>query len=306
VSDGAPAAAVDADWAFARYEALRARLPQARFAAAPARAPTLAEVAERYDAFVLDAFGVLNVGNAAIPGAVDRIAGLRRAGKRLVVLTNAASYTRAEVLAKYRRLGFDFTAEEIVASRDVAAARLSRVARGASWAAITQPGDDLADIPARCRDVFEDRAALERADAILFLSAARWTADWQARLLADLRRRPRPLVVANPDVVAPREDGLTLEPGAFAHDVADATGTAPVFFGKPYPEAFDDACARLAGIPRARIAMVGDTLHTDVLGGAAAGLGTVLVLGHGLFAGRAIAPYLAASGIRPDHIVETT
>ncbi len=55
-----------------------------------------------------------------------------------------------------------------------------------------------------------------------------------------------------------------------------------------------------------RVAMVGDTLHTDVLGGRAAGIGSVLVTGHGLFAGRDTAPYITRSGIVPDVIVPTT
>jgi ribonucleotide monophosphatase NagD (HAD superfamily) len=52
--------------------------------------------------------------------------------------------------------------------------------------------------------------------------------------------------------------------------------------------------------------MVGDSLHTDVLGGRAAGMGSVLVAEHGLFAGRDVSAYIAASGIRPDAIVTTT
>jgi HAD superfamily hydrolase (TIGR01459 family) len=302
VPDGAP----DAAWAFARYESVRARLPAARFGAAPARADTLADIADRYDGFVLDAFGVLNVGDTPIPGAVARMAALRQAGKRLVVLTNAASYPRAAALAKYRRLGFDFTADEVVSSRDVAASRLEAVAPGATWAAITAEGDDLSDIPAHCRDLIDDPAALDAADAILFLSSARWDAAQQARLTQALRDRPRPMVVANPDIVAPREGGLSLEPGAFAHAIADATGLVPVFHGKPYPDAYADALARLPGLRPDRVAMVGDTLHTDVLGGAAAGMGSVLIHDHGLFAGLGLAPFLRTSGIVPDWIVATT
>ena len=52
--------------------------------------------------------------------------------------------------------------------------------------------------------------------------------------------------------------------------------------------------------------MVGDTLHTDILGGRAAGLATVLVAGHGLFRGHDPLPFIERSGIRPDWIVETT
>jgi hypothetical protein len=103
------------------------------------------------------------------------------------------------------RLGFDFSADEVVSSRDVAAARLESVAPGATWGAIAAPDDDFADIPARVVDALETAGALEAADAILFLSTVRWTSAWQERLVATLERWARPLVVANPDLVAPRE-----------------------------------------------------------------------------------------------------
>ncbi len=51
--------------------------------------------------------------------------------------------------------------------------------------------------------------------------------------------------------------------------------------------------------------MVGDTLHTDVLGGAAAGLKTVLVTDHGLFSGLNADDFVRRSGIVPDFIIPT-
>lgn len=302
---GPGTALADAHAAFLRYEVIRPRLPVARFPAQPLTLPSLAEVADHVDGFLLDAFGVLNVGETAIAGAVERMAALRARGKRLAVLTNAASYTRAQLLAKYHRLGFDFSAEEVVASRDVAVARLGAIAPKARWAAIAAAGDSFADIPARVEDVFANPAALDDADAILFLSTARWSDAWQARLLDALSRRPRPLVIANPDLVAPREDGLTLEPGLYGHAVLDALGAELHWFGKPFPDAFAEGIAR-TGLAPDRLAMVGDTLHTDVLGGAAAGCRTVLVTDHGLFAGRDARGYIRASGLVPDFIVPTT
>lgn len=296
-----------AERAFERYEALRDRLPSAPPGPAePIRAATLAEVAHRYDAFVLDAFGVLNVGEAAIAGAVERIEALRAAGKRLVVLTNGASYPRAWALERYRRLGFDFAPEEVVSSRDLAAASLAR-RPGLLWAAITSPGASFEDVPADLRALDEDPSLLERADGFAFLGAEGWDEARQAALVEALRRRPRPLVVANPDVVAPRERGLSLEPGHYAHAAAEATGIAPEFHGKPFPGAFAEALARIGpGVRPSRVAMVGDTLHTDVLGGRAAGLGTVLVARHGLFRGLDPAPFWRRSGLAPDVVVETT
>jgi HAD superfamily phosphatase (TIGR01668 family) len=59
--------------------------------------------------------------------------------------------------------------------------------------------------------------------------------------------------------------------------VARATGMpARPLAGKPLPFAFAREVKRL-GIERSRIAMVGDQWWTDVIGGAAAGLQTVLV-----------------------------
>jgi glycerol-1-phosphatase len=292
----------DAPMAFARYEAIRPRLPLARYPARSLMLPSLDEVADHVDGFLLDAFGVLNVGETAIPGAVRRLTRLRARGKRLVVLTNAASYTRAQLLAKYHRLGFDFTADEVVASRDVAVARLEAVAPGATWAAIAAEGDSFVDIPVRVVDAVADPSALVEADAVLFLSTARWTPDLQATLVRALRQRPRPIVIANPDLVAPREGGLTLEPGLFGHDLLDAIPVKAHWFGKPFPEAFAEGISR-TGLSADRLAMVGDTLHTDVLGGAAAGCRSVLVTDHGLFAGRDTGPFIAASGIVPDFIV---
>jgi len=295
---------LDTAAAFARYEEVRARLPAATYPSAPIIAKTLADVADRWDGFVLDAFGVLNVGDTPIPGAVDRMAQLRAMGKRLVVLTNAASYTRAEALAKYRRLGFDFTEDEVVSSRDVAVAHLETVAPGALWGAISQSGDDFHDIPARVTSLL-DRGGWDRVDAFLFLSTARWTPETRSALHAALASRPGPLVVANPDLVAPREGGLTVEPGFWAHEILDRLGTPVHWYGKPFPEAFTEAMRR-AGLPAGRMAMVGDTLHTDVLGGKAAGLGAVLVADHGLFARQDVRPYCESSGIMPDVIVSTT
>lgn len=301
---GAPAA-VDTDWAFARYEAVRGRLVHADFPPSSEPVADVAAVADRFDAFVLDAFGVLNVGESPVPGAVARIAQLRAAGKRLVVLTNGATQSRAEALAKYRKLGFDFTAAEVVASRDLAAAAL-RGRGGLIWAAAAGPEPDFADLGVAVGDLLADATLFATADGFVLFSSAGWSWAHQARLADALARRPRPVLVANPDIVAPREDRFSLEPGHFGHLLQDEVGVVPEFYGKPYANAYDAARDRLGReIAPERIAMVGDTLHTDVLGGRAAGMATILVTDHGLFRGRDTAPYIARSGIVPDVVART-
>lgn len=299
---------MDTNSAFLRYESVRATLPTAEFPQGSRFGHDLSDTIAEFDAYILDAFGVLNRGETAIDGAVERMAELRAAGKRLVVLTNAASYTRDEILAKYHRLGFDFDLSEVVSSRGVAFANLPELPPSKVWAAVAAQGDDFNDAPASARIVHlaDEPDVLHTAGGILLLSSARWSDSDTAILAQALKDDPRPLIVANPDLVAPREDGLSLEPGLIAHAVIAQVGVEATFYGKPYGNAFEAALNRLIGIPRHRIAMVGDTLHTDVLGGAAAGIRTILVKDHGLFRGYDIAPFVTKCAIRPDWIVATT
>ena len=59
------------------------------------------------------------------------------------------------------------------------------------------------------------------------------------RLINALRAHPRPVLIGNPDLVGPRENSFSRQPGYFAHDIWDRTGIVPQFFGKPYANAFD-------------------------------------------------------------------
>lgn len=297
-----------ADAVFQRYEAVRERLPSMPVQQSPPTfARDLRDVFSRYDAFILDGFGVLNVGASAIAAAAERVAQMRAAGKIVMVLTNAASYPASASVEKYRGLGFDFCEDEIVSSRDVALAAMAEKGRGLAWAATAAGPGSLDGIEATA--LLDDPRTYEDAEQILYLSGDLWTAAQQERLLHALHARKRPVVVANPDLVAPREEGFSVEPGAWAHALLDSLpGVNVSFYGKPFGNAFEMVLERLGNRapPPERIAMVGDTLHTDILGGAAAGWGSILITRHGIFRGRAVEPFIAASQIVPSVICETT
>jgi HAD superfamily hydrolase (TIGR01450 family) len=224
-------------------------------------------------------------------------------GKRVLVLTNSASQTPEVARAKYRRLGFDFAPEDVVSSRE--ALKHALVGRPEPiWACMAQPTAGVEELGVRAVLLADDPQPYEEADGFILLGSAGWTSVRQDMLEAALRRRPRPALVGNPDIVAPREAGLTPEPGHYAHLLADRLELAPVFCGKPYRNIFDLALARIGGVPRERILMVGDSLHTDVLGGAAAGIRTALVTSFGLFRTSDVDALIARSGIVPDHLLE--
>lgn len=285
----------------ARYRAIRSRLPATTMPERTRTARNLGEIADRFDAFLFDAFGVLNVGTSPIPGAPERIVALRETGKRLLVLSNTGSATLEQLAEKYRKWGFDFTKEEIISARSVLEAALADWPQQMLWSAIGPASSQLDCMPARV--AVHDEAMLDRADGFLFLSSAGWTARRQEALIEALAARPRPVLVGNPDLGAPYENGMSREPGWYAHAIWDRLGLVPEFFGKPYANAFDAALSRLQGIDKGRIAMLGDTLHTDILGAAAAGIVPVLVTGHGVLQGMDAAQEMELAAIRPAWVI---
>ncbi len=299
---------MDAQTVFRRYEELRRILPTPGHQGEMASAGGLIELAGKADVFVFDAYGVLNVGGTAIAGAADAVRVLRTLGKRLFVLTNAASLNRARTEAKFAALGFDFRPEEIISSRDATLEALARHGEMhgevAEWGVIADPSHRPADLPCAHRVLGDDPRDYDRVGGFLFLSANAWNDSRQQLLTEALARRGRALLVGNPDLVSPREGGLAREPGWYSSEIADITGITPEFHGKPFPSVYGMLMRALpADQPRERIMMLGDTLHTDILGAQAQGWQAGLVTEHGLFAGLDVRPFIEASGIRPDWIM---
>ncbi len=114
----------DEAWAFNAYQAVRARLPKAGPEREATHHATLADIADRYDVILLDSFGVLNIGDRVIPGAPERVAALQAMGKRVIVVTNAAGYPKRLLLQRFGRLGFSFSPEDVVSSRETLLAHL--------------------------------------------------------------------------------------------------------------------------------------------------------------------------------------
>jgi|TARA_B110000305_G_scaffold211011_1_gene245120 HAD superfamily hydrolase (TIGR01450 family) len=286
--------------AFDRYEAVRHRLPVAKSFPQSKQIRSLLDITDQIDAFVFDAFGVLNVGEAAIPGAVERLKQLRELGCAIRVLSNAASFAPGCVASKFKRLGFDLQDGEIITSRESALHDLDTC----HWGVIAARGDALSDVTQKTTVLKDDPAAYDAVDKFLFLSTADWTNERQQLLEQALIYKSRNIRIANADLVAPRDDGFSLEPGYFGHRIADVTLADVEFFGKPFPHVYKMIKASLPNVELHRIAMCGDSLHTDILGATSAGWRSVLVTKDGLFAGSDVGPYVDQSGLWADWSLE--
>ncbi|WP_439123310.1 TIGR01459 family HAD-type hydrolase [Marivita sp.] len=297
--------ALSTEAAFDAYEAVRHRLPEvAPTDMAYSRATSLSDIADDFDVFLLDAFGVLNIGDAAIPGTRERIDTLRAAGKRVLVVSNAAGFPHKALMEKYTRLGYDFDPEDVITSRATLLAGLNG-RQDLHWGLMATRSTGLRDLEdLKLTYLEESSEAYVEVEGFLLVGSAAWTEERQMLLEDTLRKRPRPVLVGNPDIVAPRETGFSVEPGHYAHQLADRTGIIPEFYGKPFADIFDLAFKRLGDVDRSRVVMVGDSLHTDILGACHVGIASALIANYGFFAGQDAEKAVSAAGIVPDFILE--
>jgi len=290
------------------YEALRGQMP----AVAPAgvgsrRAGRLADVLPHVDALVLDGFGVINIGGSLIDGIHQLLLEAEARGIAVMVLTNGAGQGADASWRKYCDWGLTFDRAQIVSSRDSLEAVVPVLAAEHKLAALGPEARPLG-VENELTFAVNGEDLFDKATAFAMLGSAGWTESHQVKLERALARGGRELLVANPDISAPHETGFSAEPGYWAARASQATGIVPRWYGKPHGPSFDLVLDRLAthyGRPfkRRRVAMVGDSLHTDILGGQAAGLQSVLLTGYGLFSEGGADDMIAACGIAPDWIV---
>ena len=226
-----------AEQAFDLYESVRNRYPVLPAPKGNAFEPryinNLGEVQNCFDAFVFDAFGVLNVGVTPIKGACERIEFLRDAGKKVFVLTNAASYCFDQVVEKFDRLGFSFMDNELVSSRAVCEKSLACLSNNITWGVAGPSTFSPDELDLTSRLLHDDLDVYDDVDAFLFLSTEDWSLERHALMVASLLKRKRPVIVANPDIVAPREQDMSVEPGFYAHNLLDKVpGLSLTFHGK--------------------------------------------------------------------------
>ena len=292
------------------YEALRGQMPAMPPAGdSPRRVGRLADILAHVDALVLDGFGVINVGGSLVDGILDFLAEVKARGIAVMVLTNGAGQGADASWRKYRDWGLSLDRGQVVSSRDSLEAALPQLAPDRILAALGPEARPLG-LETELTFAADGEALFDRASVFAFLGAAGWTEAHQSMLERALAKGGRDLLVGNPDISAPLEGGFSAEPGYWAARAAQATGITPRWFGKPHGPSFDLALDQLAahfGRPfeRRRVAMVGDSLHTDILGGRAAGLQTVLLTGYGLFSGGGADDMITACGIHPHWIVDS-
>jgi len=214
-------------------------MPDAEFPANTREISGLVDIVDEFDVAVLDSFGVLNVGEGAIPGVAETIGILRSKGKHIIVLTNGATFDQPGAVAKVKGFGFDIDSDDVISSRSALEAGLKAYNNDMLWGIMAPEHANCQTLGVKfvlLDDGFETYA---KVDGFIMLSTHDWPPECQELLQTAMAAKARPVLVGNPDLVAPRGDYMSTEAGYFAWGLHEATGVEPVSFGKPHAHVFD-------------------------------------------------------------------
>ncbi len=264
----------------------------------------LSTLGSRYEALILDLWGVVHDGIELYPGALEALRRVRAAGLKTMFVSNAPR--RADrVIEGLNRLGVSRDLYDgVVSSGEVAFGTFATLNALPYYFLGRESDAGLLDGLRHHRV-----AALADAHVVVCggLDERQPALGHHAPLLAEARSRDLPMHCINPDEVVVKQDGEWLHcAGAIASCYA-AQGGEVIWYGKPYQQIYRAALALLGAPDPARTLAVGDGLDTDILGAQRAGLDSVLVtggilrveMGNATFDPVAIRALLARKRLRP-------
>jgi 4-nitrophenyl phosphatase len=251
-------------------------------------------MALRVRGFLLDVEGVLVADKRyrAVPGAVDFVRHLRTHGIPFRLITNNTTDSRATLVEKLARAGFDFALRELYTCTAAAAAHLRGLgARRCLVLGTPALRGIFAGAGFEVVDAAEVQAVVIGLDTDLTYERLRLACD-------AILRHGAAFVALHRNRVYPDEQGRCAPSvGAIVEAVYYATQVEPVVMGKPAPRYFQEVLDDL-GVPAEAVMVVSDDPLFDLAGGKRLGLLAAFVL-SGKYTERGVVTQLP-EGERPD------
>ncbi|MEI6160213.1 MAG: TIGR01459 family HAD-type hydrolase [Roseococcus sp.] len=243
----------------------------------------LAPLADRYDGYVLDLWGVVHDGRQPYPGVLDCLAELKARGKRVVFLTNAPR--RGWFIQKMLDgMGIERGLYQgIMSSGEVSWLWLKQ--RDLPWFAKLGPRAYHIG-PERDLSVAEDGAAelVKRPEDAHFLLNTGPDPDRKSTSVEPYRDELRacfeaglPMLCVNPDRAVMVAGDRLICAGALA-DIYLEWGGDVFEAGKPDAAVYGPVMDLLGMTDKSRVVAIGDTPHTDLAGARNAGIDSLWAL----------------------------
>lgn len=271
------------------------------------------DVAKKYKVVFFDAFGVLKNYGGLLPGVENTFKFLKKNKIDFYLITNDASRSPEQLAQSYASLNIkEFTADKVISSGMLAREYLRlKVNKGrVAYLGTFNSAHYLEDLglrPISISSLGMENVSDVNALVLLDDEGFDWNKDIN-KAINLLRRRNIPVIVANTDDAYPVSRGeIAIAIGGIGDMMESILNRKFIRFGKPDATMFQFAYANINSsqlIEKNEILMVGDTLHTDIIGGNKFGIDTALVL-TGNTQEENLEVKLRSSGIIPDYVCDS-
>jgi HAD superfamily hydrolase (TIGR01450 family) len=270
-------------------------------------------IIDQYNVIFFDAFGVIKNYQGLVPGIEQTFAYLEQQNKEYYIVTNDASRSPTQLAATYHKLGLNIiTPDRIVSSGMLTKEYLDLKVQGGivAYLGTENSAHYIESSGLHTMPISEvNESNIDKVNALIFLDdeGFNWFEDLN-KAVNLLRKRTIPAIVANTDHAYPvTVNSVSIAIGGLATMIEKIVGKEFIRFGKPDSQMFMFAYDLIRDhrpISKKEIVMVGDTLHTDILGGNKFGLDTVLVL-SGNTQPTDVETRITATGIVPTYICDS-
>lgn len=224
----------------------------------------LAKIADQFDVYFIDIYGVIHDGTSMYPGTLRCLEHLAQAGKSVLLLTNTPARSQV-IIKRLETIGIPPSLyQHVISSGEVTYRHI--VERADSWYA--RLGQHCYFIGPSHSSLLEESSIrlvsdIDQADFII----AAGPDDWHAQLanyeeaLQQAASKNLPLICANPN----RGSSLKVQAGDIAQFYETLGGEAH-YHGKPYASFYETALSCYPQVEKKRVLVIGDALEVDIKG----------------------------------------
>lgn len=268
-------------WQAARR--LEAVLPEKPMDTHPQHIKGLDDIVGSYQFYLVGLTGaILSPANAQKTSVIKVVQELQRRGRRFCLVSNNVKKTKPQLLDTLRMQGLDVQANELVTPYDVLpdlmnkkfkdyytlgvvgdVKPLQRMFKNREWVDLVARPDKVSSVP-----------------AILFMDGHGWSRECREHLRMRMLRTPVPVVLVNSNIATHIGGGVYEADSGFY--VSELLGTSRrqhdfiKVWGKPSSPVLQKALELNDNMPKLQTVMLGECLHTDILGARQFGIKSVL------------------------------
>jgi phosphoglycolate/pyridoxal phosphate phosphatase family enzyme len=252
-------------------------------------------LADLFDHFIIDLDGVVYIGDKPTPGAIETLATLKRIGKTVIFLTNDPRGSSREYSEKLNRMGILASPQDIITSAIAVAHYIEKHYKLNHKKAYVVGSQALKEEIEKTGLKLTQGEEAKSADFVII--GGHQGFNYEEMKIATLAvKNGAHFLATGRDPVFPTPEGLVPATGAILASIEYATGKRATIAGKPEVIMFEVAKKYLSS--HERVAIIGDRLDTDILGGKRAGITTIFAL-----SGSTDQDILSKSDITPDYVI---